>query len=295
MQHGVRPLTQEDHTANHPYRVGNVVNLPKKADIASSYKPIIPEAWIFNQQESEAGNDECGGCSFAMVSSLQEGFPLDPHFTWMMARANAGSQLSDFGVSNRDLAMAAIKVGSLKRQFAPYTFKTPRDVIANPASWDVAKLIPLAREQVKGSVVWVKPEGDYDAFDVFRASVTKFNALYNKPHGAVFGMKYNYVNADIDAPVEQGTGHDVALVGWDGDYAWMVNSLGLNAGVRGWFRVHRSVINRWAEVFGMFIPIDATQEQVKWMVAQGGKLDNYWFTNIAIAFYKAILALMQKS
>ncbi len=294
MNTGVRQLTQEDHESNHPYRVGALVSLPALKDIPAKYCPIIPESWILNQQETEPSNDECGGCALAVISGLQEGTPLDPHFHWMMARVRAGEKLEDFGVNNRDLAMTAIKIGSLKRIQSPYTFQTPRDVIADSTKWDIPKLLPLAKGQIKGSVVWIKPEGEYDAFDVFRASVTKFNGMYGKPHGAVFGMMYNYTNSDINEPVEQGTGHDVALIGWDGDYAIMVNSLGLSAGVRGKFRVHRSVINRWAEPFGCFMPLDASQEQIKFAVEQGGKLDSYWFTNIIIALLNAVIGLKKQ-
>jgi hypothetical protein len=293
MNQGIKLLTQEDNEANNPYRVGNVISLPALKDIPYYQKPNIPESWIFNQNEFDP-TDICGGCALAIVSALQEGTPLDPHFHWMMARQRAGMSIPDFGVSNRDLAMSAVKVGSLKRIQSPYTFKDGRDTIADPSKWDIVKLSPLAKPQIKGSVVWIKAEGGYDAFDVFRASVTKFNAMYGKPHGAVFGLTWNYSNYDIDEVSEVGTGHDTAVFAGDGDHAWLLNSMGTGAGVRGWYRISRKVFNRWCEAYGAFIPIDATQEQIKSAVENGTKLDNYWMTNIIIALYKAIIEIKRQ-
>ena len=293
VQNALRPLSKEDKEANHPYRVGAVLDLPKLEDIPQYYNPGVPESWIFNQVEFDPNNDECAGASSALVSGMQEGTELDPHFHWMMARQRAGMKIPDFGVNNRDLAMTLVKVGSLKKEDSPYTFATPRDTIADPASWQIEKLLPKAILQKKGSVVWVKPHNAYDAFDVFRASITKFNKLYQKTHGAVFGLVYSQPSNDpnIKEVTEQGAGHDVALIGWNGDNAIMVNSLGINAGTRGMFTIHRKVINRWAEEFGMFILIDATQEDIDLASKSPLKLDDITSTNILRQLYVKAIAL----
>jgi hypothetical protein len=54
------------------------------------------------------------------------------------------------------------------------------------------------------------------------------------------------------------------------------------------------VFNRWCEAYGAFIPIDATQDQIKSAVENGTKLDNYWMTNIIIALYKAIIEIKRQ-
>ncbi len=293
-QRGLHKLTEEDKAANHSYRVGALVTLPALGTVAQAWKAPYNKEWILNQTEFEWNNDECGGCALSIVLSIREQNAIDPHFHWMMARQRAGETLKDFGVNNRDLAMTSVKVGSLLRKDCPFTFASRRDKIADPGNWEINGLRPKAVNQISGSIVWVKHEQGLDSFDVFRASVTKFNQLYGKSHSAVFGLMWNYDqnNPIINQFVESGSGHDVAVVGWDNDFAIIVNSLGIHAGKEGEFKVHRSVINKWAEVFGMFIPIDATQDQINALVDSGGKLDSYWITNLVRSITSFLIDLI---
>lgn len=290
----VRQLSIEEQGKNHPYRVGGVVSLPKTW--APSRKATYSKDWIFFQGEFDGNNDECGGCALAMAIAVREGRPIDPHFSWMMARERGGSKLSEYGIGNADLAMTSVKAGSLLKEDGPFTFKDGRDKIATPSNWDLARLRPLAWPQISGSIVWIKPEGGMDAFDVFCSSITKFDAMYRKEHAAVFGFLWDYDNNahQLEAPVENGSGHDMACIGWDGDYAILIQSGGLGSGDQGEVRFHRSIINRWAVDFGMFIPIDATREQINAVIASGGKLDNFWFMNILLSFKNALSDLLAK-
>ena len=296
MHNAVRLLTKEDKEANHPYRAGALVSLPTINQIPQEYLADLSLIPVINQAVVEHDNDECGGCSLAVASGVQEGIPLDPHFHWMMARQRANMTLNEYGVSNRDLAMTAVKVGSLLKRESPMDFIDGRNRIADPTNWDIAGLIRKAVYQKKGSVVWVEAGQGYDAFDYYRASVTKFNALYKKPHCAVFGLMWNYPMHEyqFEVPFEQGVGHDVTLVGWDRDYAIIRQSYGTEVGKNGEQRLHRSIINRWAEDFGCFITIDATQEEIKYAVETGTKLDNNWLANILVAFANALKDLLAK-
>lgn len=289
---GLKPLSLTDHEQNEPYRVGSLINLTLEG-VPDKWEAEVPSNWVFNQGAIEPSNDECGGCALALSVAIREKKQIDPHFHWMIARLNEGADLNDYGVTNRSLANASRKVGSLLAKDSPYSFQNGRDFIADSTNWDIAKLKPKATEQLSGGVTWVKKEGGLDAFDVFRASVWKFNKLYKKDHTAIFGLMWNYdmFNPYIEKPVEEGSGHDTLLIGWDGDYAIMMNSYGLEVGNGGKFKVHRSVINRWAEEFGMPILIDATKEQIDQALARGSKLDDPFLTNFTKAIMEKIIAL----
>jgi len=287
----LKRLTAEDKIANHPYRVGALFTLQKPTQDVP--KPGYPTSWVVNQAIAEGGNDECGGVSSAFVSGLQEGKQLDPHFHWMMARMRGNMSISDYGCSNRDLAMTLVKVGSLLKEDSPLDFKDGRDKIATPTFWDVAGLLKKAIYQKKGSVVWVKADQGMDAFDYFRASVLRLNKLYGKPHGAVFGLTWAYGNEYVLEDIhEKGAGHDVAAIATEGDYVIIVNSYGLDMGKDGEQKVSRKVFNRWAEEYGCFIPIDATQDEIKWAVENGTKLDGNWLLNILVSFSNALKDLL---
>ena len=289
----VKRLSLEDQSANFNYRVGGLFGLSLSGVPTKKTRGLdFPKSWVLNQTEFEGDNDECAGVSGSRVMSILNGYACAPHFLWMMARQRAGAKKEDFGLSNRDLAMAMVKVGALRLEDEPFTFKNGRDFIQEPANWDLINLRPKALEQICGSVVWVTPSNGMDAFDVFRSSIMKLNKQYGKPHAAVFGLLWNYDFSakKLDTVATSGTGHDtVVLDEWDGDYATMLNSLGLDAGENGEHQVHRSIINKWAEEFGMFIPIDATQEEINNAIAIGGRLDRHWTINILISLYRFLL------
>lgn len=293
MKQGIIPATEEDKKACAPYAVGSIFALDPLSSVPQYYRPELPSEWIYNQTESDPMNDECAGVALAVISSLQEGKHLDPHFHWMMARVMAGMGIGDFGVSNRTLSDTARKVGSLLHKDSPYTFLTPRDIIADPTKWDITGLLPKSKEYIKGSIVWIKPQNGMDSFDVFRASVKTLNRQYGKPHGAVLGIKYLYPSTatKIDDIQMDGTPHDTAVIGWEGDYAVVVNSLGPTAHNKGTFLLHRSVFNKWAEVYMAFIPVDATPEQVKYAIESGAKIGDPWHKNLLISITRALLDL----
>lgn len=280
------PLTQEDKAKNAPYHVGAVVNLSLK-DTPYEYTTPYNRMWIFNQGEHEIANDECAGCALAMAIAIREDKQTDPHFHWMMARQRAGQVLYSFGVSLRDLGMTSVKVGSLLAQDSPFSFKNGRDTIADVTKWGlIAPYVKKSAEQASGSILWVTPKNGMDAFDTIRTSITALNKMYNKQHSVVLGLMWDYDMQKwrIDDVRENGVGHAMLGAGWDGDYLKTINSCGKGVGNNGEFMIHRSVINRWAEVFGAFIPIDATREQIDALIASGGKLNDPWRINIVRRF-----------
>jgi len=291
---GLQPLKKEDREANKPYTVGALFSV--KEEIPETYRNLTSPLEVFNQAIAEGANDECAGCSAATVSEAQEGVPLDPHFHWMLARQRAGMKEEDFGCNIRDIAMTLVKAGSLEKEQSPFTFDRGRNFLQNPANWDIAGLLKKSVLHKKGSVVWVKPENGMDAYDVYRSSVVKFDALYKKPHGAILGIVWGYGFEEyLREVVENGSGHAIAVIGgWDGDYALMQNSYGKEVGKDGIQRIHRSIINKWAEVYGMAIPIDATQDEIRWAVENGVKLDGNWLLNIVIALLNFAKDLLEQ-
>jgi hypothetical protein len=291
---GLRPLTLEDKQSNAPYRVGALLEgttIPQKK-VRSFF---FGDEYRFNQSVTEWSNDECAGCASALISGLQEGNPLSPHFTWMLARQRSNMRLNEYGVSLRDMAMAMRNYGSLRRGDSPLDFKDGRDRIATPAEWDIAELLKKSVHHKKGSILWVSGEGDMDAYDMFRSSVVALNAKYGKPHGVVFGMTWGYSLTDPNVAEvrESGVGHAVAIIDeWDGDWCTIVNSYGTDVGNHGEFRLHRDVFNRWADVYGAFIMIDETPEMLKWHIENGIKLDGNTYLNVLRSFVNALADLL---
>jgi hypothetical protein len=287
----LRELTEEDKEQNNPYRVGALFTLSLDG-VPVKWKAPYPINWILNQGEFDVANDECGGVSGSRTLSILNGYHVGPHFLWMMARQSGGDKATDMGVSNRDLADTMRKIGALRMEEEPFSFKDGRGVIQDPTKWPpLQPLKQKAAEQLASSVIWVKAEQDLDAFDAFRATITSLNKKYYKDHAAVFGLRWAYPMSQyiMDKPSETGSGHDVAVIGWDGDYAIIMQSYGTMAGNNGEQKLHRSIINMYAEKFGMFIPIDATRAEIDALIASGSKFDDPWRKNIVKRFVEAYL------
>ena len=294
----VKPLTKEDKEKNKPYHVGALFNLSLKdadAYFSSAEKPRIPAEWILNQGEYELANDMCGGVAASRVLSLLNKIHIGPFFLWMATRLRAGQDISEFGVSNRDLADTMRKLGALKFSDEPFTFKDGRDKIADPTNWNVTLYSKKAAEFITGkTIVWVEPTSGMDAFDTFRAAIAKLNTMYGKYHSAVFGFRFDYpLEASLLNEVkENGTGHDVMLFWPSGEHIEGIQSYGITAGDHGHINVSRTVFNRWAEEFGCFIPTDATEDEVKRAIALGGKLDDPWHQNLVAKILLKIKSLL---
>lgn len=282
-------LTAEDKLANRPYTVGALLNTLQRTNRLWKY-PYKKE-WVINQLDK----DTCGGNSLSLGKSIQEGRQMSALFTWLMARERAGMNHSDFGCDNRQLAMAGKKVGVLPHNDSPYDNTNERSVLVDITKWDVNGLSKKSLPYIAGSVLWVEPKDGLDAFDMWCASTEKFEKMYGKPCPAVFGFMWNYDPHAyrLTEPMETGSGHDMVLIGREEiDSATALQSYGLDAGDQGEVKISRAIINRWAEAFGMFIIIDATDEEVKWAVQNGLKLDTHWLVNILVSFGNALKDLL---
>lgn len=297
MINSVKRLSLEDIEKNGIYRVGAAVNLcslnEAKTYFLSTVRPQIPKEWILNQAEHELSNDMCGGASMSMLLSLLNGRRVGPFYVWMMTRQRDNASLSDYGVTNRSLSDTGRKIGALDMKDEPFGFESGRDTIADPTKWPpIGNLQVKAAENIIGSVLWVNPERGMDAFDTFRCAIATLNKFYKldpvkgQTHSSVFGLLWDWDMSQytIEKPSESGSGHDVCGFWADEDYLYIVQSYGLTAGQNGIQKLHRSIVNRWASEFGMFVGIDATRAQIDALLASGARLNDPWRTNIVRKF-----------
>lgn len=293
----LKPLSDKDKELNSPYHVGAYLTLPPLSQVPEEHVAHVPSEWILNQAEYDPFNDECAGCASSIAASLLDGERLDPHFPWMMARTRAEYTLEDFGCTNKDIALAWCKVGGIRFVDAPFTFKDARNKIADITNWDIKGFLPKAVEYRKSaSVFWISPSQGYDAFDTWRAAVTKLNKMYpGKQHTCVFGLRWAYTSPNIETVQPNGTGHDTVLLGWKGGKAVLLNSQGPYSGDNGRFYVTREIFNKWAEAFGAFIMVDETPENIAYYRDNGVKLDDGWLTSLLKPFVKLIRDLLAKA
>ena len=294
---GLKPLTIEDRAQNAPYTVGAYLTLPPLSEIPEEHVVAVNDDWILNQAEYDPYDDRCAGAASSIASGLLDNERTDPHFVWMMARTRAGYKIEDFGATNKDIALAYVKIGPLKFADSPYSFKDSRDIVADVTKWDVKTLLPKAIEQRKSGkgLFWIDATQGYDAYDTWRAAITKLDKLYpGKKHTCVFGLLWAYDTVNIEKPVESGTGHDTLLLGWKGGKAVLLNSMGRYSGDNGRFFVSREVFNAWAEKFGAFILVDLPPEEIKYMMENSLQIDSGWFASITKPFLIAILELLRQ-
>ena len=300
MNYGLLPKTEDERDIN----VGAIVVLPKLSELPDEYQ--VASSYIYDQGPT----DTCAGCASAKISSLQEGWKLDPLFTWMMARQIANMKPDDWGVELRPMASAHVKVGALKLSEAPYTVNDDPKVWRDITNWNVAALLKQSILHKKSSYVWVTPSdgliAGYDMFDTLRATQWKFRNNTNSEGkkvgiAIVIGTHWSYPanEPDIVNWKEGGFGHAHVFSGWTKRGAEIrcvdINSWGEGVGDKGKFYISREVINKEVPIFGAFFFHDETPDRLRWHVENGVKLDDGLLYGILRAFYVALRDLRAKT
>lgn len=276
---------QDDGTE---FRVGSFIRLLPKSQLPKKFIVPVPDEWVRAQ-----AFDTCADEALSVLLSHLNGYLVDATYTWTLARANNGYAIEDYGITIKEILMAAVKAGAPKYSESQYHSNDDRNTFADITKWDLKDQQPKAMVNKAGSAVFIEPTDGMDLFDTIRSTVATLNAP------VLWGMRWNYDMHDpmILKPSETGYGHCKLILGYDDERADILdmnislNSWGLTVGVNGRYFVSRELVNHDAAIFGAGTLIDETPEKVKWYIDNGIYLnDGNWLLNTAKAL---ILAMKQ--
>lgn len=260
-------------------KLGALVTLPKLSDLPRKFSHTPFE--IMDQGDS----DFCSAFSSCQVSSLQEGVPLDPSWSFAMSKKLSGG-VNEYGQNIRDAMRVHTSYGAIESIMSPYTFNVDNiNFLRNPDNWPAH----LEKEAVKHKKKsYVKVTGPYDHYDNIRATIWKFR---NEKRGVCFGTIWSWDPTEVRIKTYQkdGGGHMMAITGWNDEGLVVVNSWGTKAGNKGFHYFSRSVINFMVETYGAYMFVDLTPEELRNMIENGVKIGDYWWLALIKSIATAIL------
>lgn len=257
------------------FSLGAITVLPQLKDLPDKF--LLPYVKVYDQSLYD---DFCTGCTVAALSSLQEKTALD--FRYAFAAGKTGN-VSSYGNDLRSAFQGQVNIGAISEDETPADFK---DIPSNKArdlnNWP-EELKPKALEHSKES--YFKVDGPYSPYDNIRATLIRFMDEFR---GVGIGLEWGWPLSltKIDTPAQGGSGHAMAIVGYDGDYAVALQSYGLDAGQNGLVYLHKSIINKYVGIYGAFMFHDMTAEEYQEKLKAYG---NNWLQNV----WAKILSILQ--
>lgn len=273
IKNGLRPLVEDSRDL----KVGAFLDLPKLKDIPD--KLILGEPSVVNQYDT----DFCGAAATSALSELHEGIPLSFEWLFAVAKMIEGDKDS-WGLDLRTACKAAVKYGSIKRTEAPYSLDDkPDSFLRDINNWDKDLFLAALEHRKK---TYVRLSSSYSPFDTIRAFMYYYH-LRGEKNGALIGLEWNYPLRELYIEPSDaggsGFGHAVAAIGFEGDYLYIQNSAGKEAGDKGHHWVHKDIINRDVGRYGAYTLLDIPRDHIEYHVQIGSKVTDNWLDLIISA------------
>lgn len=254
------PLDERD------FQLGAITQLPTLEE--------LPNQFLINVKiKDQRGSDFCSAYMSCAMSEAQERLELEPSWSFAMSKVISGN-VEAWGQNLRDALKAHVKFGALPWDVLDYNVHTQTpEFLRDIKNWpDVSD---EAYEYRKKS--YFKVTGPYDHFDNARASLWKFK---NAPIGTGVIWSWDLETETLDTFKDQGYGHAVTIVGFDGDYLILQNSYGSKAGIGGHHRITREVYNHYVDRFGAYMFVDIDPEDAQNKISAGVKLEDNWLIEL---------------
>ena len=265
-------------------KLGALITLPKLEELPDEF--ILETNEVKDQQDS----DFCAAFASCLLSGLQEEVPLEPSYTFAVAKSYE-PDLNSYGTSLYDILKAHTKVGAIEIKDSPFSLKDKdQQFLKDITNW------PILRDKanVQKKQTYLEITGQYDHFDNIRASIWKFK---DKRQGVLFGVDWAWPLSQVvmDNVLYNGSGHALSIIGHKKingkDYLIIQNSYGKEAGENGKHYFSREVINTFVEKYGAFMMVDIPRDKVEYRIKNGCKLEDSWivcFWKTFINFFKTI-------
>jgi|GEM_PF-4241910 len=227
----------------------------------------------------------CSAYSTCAISSIQEGFVLDPLYSFAVSKSLSGNE-EEWGQTFSYALKGHVKVGAIGKVFAPFTIKDKDKVRYLKNFPNLNDLYQIAIGQRKKA--YVEISGKYDHYDNVRATLWKYR---DEKRGAVMGLDwhwniYDYVLNGID----DGFGHMIAIIGWNKDGLILLNSAGLQAGKQGKHVLPREEANYYIKKYnGAFTFIDLSPDELRKALESGKMIDE----SVVNKLQKLLIKLLQ--
>lgn len=265
---GLNPLVKDKRD----FKLGALFQLPNLSELPADF------TLTGYNIKHQAGTDFCTGFSTTVISELQEGVELSPEWSFASSKVLSGGR-EEWGQDMRTAFKTHIKLGAVKAKDIPFsvTDKT-RDFLADINNYPKVD----SETHKKKTYLLVTSEGG-DAFDTLKKTIWKWR---EEKRAIGIGLMFGWSLSQkiLDVIPNSGFGHAMSIVGFRTvgsiPYLIAVNSYGKEAGDNGTHLISRSVINYYADIYGAFMFVDKTREDVQYLVDNKIKEGDGWLTQV---------------
>lgn len=315
---------------NKLYFLKKHVKDPRDFSFSRTFGSVIPEQLpaddfyvaepleIMNQ-DINYNSDFCPAYATSAAREYECGIPFVPEWTFakakqLIAEAQGATPevitqiLAEFGLSLRDIMMAAVYKGFLPREFDPFHCDTQdrpaRDYVADYRNWP-ADLDPVGYEYATPSFFEV--DGPGDIFTNFRSTLWLNRAEKRAVvSGALWRQAWTkapggFVDVDTynpNDPSDPGSAHAFEFFGQmvANEKLWLVAQLsdGANFGDKGLFYFSQEVVNREFGAYGAYTMSNMPKTQAKYLNANGISVNSPLIDRILAVVWNALLALISR-
>ena len=271
----LHPLPQDPRD----FQLGALFTLPEVSELPPDFEFSV-------KIKDQGSSDFCTAFSSTLASELQEDTELSPEYVFAQAKKLAGGDVDSFGLNLRDIAKAHVKIGTVEKSEAPFSLENQnQSFLRRIENWPV-ELEEKAKKHRKQS--YLAPFGDSDFFDDIRRCIYKFR---DEERAVFFGVMFGWSLSQkiIDTIPDNGFGHAMAIVGWQTinriPYLKVANSAGTSVGENGFHYFSREVINHFVGLYGAYMFLDKSKEELEYLIEAGIKENDYWFVKILKRIY----------
>lgn len=269
----LHPLPQDDRD----FTLGAVYSLP----------PVeaLPESFLVGaslEVKDQGSKDYCTAYASCTVSELQEGVILLPVWNFAKTKEIMGNP-EEWGADLRSACKSHQKYGAVEKSLVDNGIvkipDNPRDI----KNWNNYEMYGELHKKIS----YLKVDGPYDPYDNIRASLFKFQ---DENRGVVAGLEWKWSRKDkiLKPKTGTGSGHAIAILGWNKDGLIMQNSYGTKTGNNGAQIITREVINENIPKYGAFMFFDQSPEDIKYAIDNSICLD----VNLLIQMIQSVLNVL---
>lgn len=281
-RHGLLPLT---HDRTKDFTVGALFDLPKIEDLPADFTLGAPKI------RDQGQTDLCSAYASTTVSTYQEGVELSPLYQFAKTKQVMGGDPSAWGADLKSACKSLVEYGSVEQSYMDMQQDMGWD-LRDGTKWP-KQFDEKAKAHKKQAYLAVK--GPYDSFDDIRATIYRFRS---EGRAILIGVEFGWslTDARMEHP-QEGYGHAMAVYGWrtfNGvPYLMVANSYGMGAGENGTHYFSREVINKYIDIYGAYMTVDQTREDIEYMLENKIKFDHSAIGNLLTAIWNFIKDLVR--
>lgn len=259
------------------YRLGAIIPIkyfPKLEDLPEEFE-------LETSDLKDQIDDFCTGNVIALLIGTNEGFPCDEN--WSMAVSKQLSKdVEDWGQDLRTAMKVGVKAGALPKKDSPFTSDKGSAFLRRIENWPEEL---FAKAEPQKQKTYFEVTGPYSHFDNIRATIYYLKKVLKQKQGVGLGVLWSWPLSQyiMDDSADKGFGHAITGIGWkqvSGQPYLLIQNSYKDAGEKGRHLFNFTVIENFAERYGVYCYLDMPREEAEFLVGNSLTIESLWWVKI---------------